>query len=151
MNPALKKLAKINPRDRILLLPHCLRQSATCIAKYNGRGLQCQGCNPECSVNRLRAAAVNHGYQGICVAPGGRLAVSFVRQNCPQAVVAVACHKELEEGVHGVREISGQGGQPLIVIIPLTKDGCVDTLVDIGTALKIIGCGCPETRENKPG
>jgi geranylgeranyl diphosphate synthase type II len=141
MDSKVENLAQIDPSKRILLLPHCLRQSNTCIAKYNGQGLQCQECNPECAVNRLRTAAINYGYKGVCVAPGGRLAVKFVKESFPEAVVAVACQKELEEGVHGVRELTGQDYKPLIVIIPLLKDGCVDTVVDTEKALKVLISG----------
>jgi hypothetical protein len=56
--------------------------------------------------------------------------------------VAVACDKELKEGVSGVEEITkGNGEMPTIVIIPLTKDGCVDTEVDEEQALKTISLG----------
>jgi hypothetical protein len=151
MNSILEYLSRIHPSARILLLPHCLRQSDSCKAKYSAQGLNCAGCNPDCSVNRLRTAAVNYGYKGICVAPGGRLAVNFVRENHPDAVVAVACQKELEEGVHGVRELTGQAVKPLIIVIPLLKDGCVNTEVDIEKALNIIACGCPKVFENKTG
>jgi len=92
-------------------------------------------------------AALNYGYKDVCVAPGGRLAVNFVKENRPEAVVAVACQKELEEGVHGVRELSSRAAKPLIVVISLLKDGCVDTTVDIEKALKVIGYGCPEMAE----
>lgn len=142
MNSKVKKLAQIDPSKRILLLPHCLRQSNTCIAKYNGQGLQCEECNPECAVNCLRTAAIKNGYKGVCVAPGGRLAVRFVKESFPEAVVAVACQKELEEGVHGLRELTGQDNKLLIVIIPLLKDGCVDTVVDTEKALKVVVSGC---------
>jgi len=79
----------------------------------------------------------------VCIAPGGRLAVKYVKEKNPKAIVAVACQKELEEGIHGVRELSGGGkSMPPIVIIPLVKDGCVDTEVDEEQALKIINLGC---------
>jgi len=60
----------------------------------------------------------------------------------PQAVVAVACNKELEEGVHGIGELTDLVIEPLIIIIPLTKDGCVDTAVDLEKAVQIISSGC---------
>ncbi len=142
MNEAEEQLAGIAAADRVLLMPHCLRRADTCQGKYNSRGLECQECNPECPVNRLRRLAVKMGYRGVCVAPGGRLAVNYVKESRPRAVVAVACAKELEEGVHGVRAIAGDKA-PLMVVIPLSKDGCVDTEVDEGEAARIIGLGCP--------
>ncbi len=59
MDSMIEQLSQIDPSERILLLPHCLRQSNTCVAKYDQQGLQCAGCNPDCSVNRLRTAALS--------------------------------------------------------------------------------------------
>jgi hypothetical protein len=73
--------------------------------------------------------------------------VNYVREIKPQAIVAVACQKELEEGIHGVQELSGDDETvPLVVIIPLSKDGCVDTEVDEKQALDMISSdGTAET------
>jgi hypothetical protein len=79
--------------------------------------------------------------------------VKYVKEKSPKAIVAVACQKELEEGIHGVRELSeGDELAPPIVIIPLVKDGCVDTEVDEEQALKMITLGCsPESVKGEAG
>jgi hypothetical protein len=151
VDDTVKQLSLIDPSQRILLLPHCLRQSNTCKAVYNDEGLQCQRCDPECSVNQLTAAAIEFGYKGVCVAPGGRLALKYVEKSRPQAVVAVACEKELMEGVEGVKALAKVDLTPLTVIIPLVKDGCVNTEVNVQKALEIIYTGCMQTIGNKPG
>lgn len=138
-----EELARIDTSERILLLPHCLRRSETCQGKYTKRGLQCMECNPDCPVNRLSRAATKLGYKGVCIAPGGRLAVNYVKETKPRAIVAVACQKELDEGIHGVQELAGRDDSaPPIVVIPLSKDGCVDTEVDEEQALEMISLGC---------
>ena len=142
-----EQLSQIMPAERILILPHCLRQSNTCRAKYDREGLHCAACNPDCPVNRLRSAALEHGYKGVCVAPGGKLALNFVKEKRPKAIVAVACEKELHEGVKALAEAEIS---PLIVIIPLLKDGCLDTEVDVEGALEVIGTGCMEAVGNRP-
>ncbi len=136
------RLAVIPVARRVLLLPHCLRHSDVCKAKYDKQGLQCAGCSVDCAVNVLSAAAVRLGYKGVCVAPGGRLAVTFISQTRPDAIVAIACQKELEEGVGNVKGLDGNGYSPLIVIIPLSRDGCVDTEVDLVPALSALSAGC---------
>lgn len=69
--------------------------------------------------------------------------MNYVKGKRPKGIVAVACQKELDEGIHGVRELSGGDKlMPPIVIIPLAKDGCVDTEVDEEQALKMITLGC---------
>ncbi len=147
MDDIFEQLKRIRVDQRVLLLPHCLRQSSTCKAKYDKQGLQCSHCNPDCAVNVLTANAARSGYKGICVAPGGRLAVNFVRENKPQAVVAVACAKELDEGIQGIMRQSEGKTPPVIVVIPLSKDGCVDTEVDIEKAVEIINLGALQTVE----
>ena len=137
-------LSLIHPSQRILLLPHCLRPSQTCPGKYSKQGLECpEDCAEDCTIGRLRRAALSLGYKGVCIAPGGRLAMNYVKENSPKGIVAVACQKELEEGIHGVRElIENDKLAPPIVIIPLVKDGCVDTEVDEEQALRMITLGC---------
>jgi hypothetical protein len=85
---------------------------------------------------------MEYGYKGICVAPGGRLAVKYITEMRPAAIIAVACDKELEEGVKAVKTLAEDDDIPLIVIVPLLKDGCVDTVVDTDEALEVIGAGC---------
>ncbi len=149
MNESLVQFSRVHPSERILLLPHCLRKSNHCRATYDQYGLQCLKCSPDCAINLLRSAAIEAGYKNVCVAPGGRLAVKFVEENQPEAIVAVACEKELQKGVQGVKELPEMEITPIIVIIPLIRDGCVDTQVDIKEALKIINAGCMEMIRNK--
>ena len=138
-----EQLIVIEPAQRVLLLPHCLRRADTCQGTYTKQGLECHECNPDCPANQLRQTAIRLGYKGICIAPGGRLAIKYVEENRPLAIVAVACQKELQEGIHGVSELVGNGQQMIpIVVVPLSKDGCVDTEVDIKMALEKISLGC---------
>lgn len=102
-----ERLSRIPPSQRILLLPHCLRPSQTCSGKYNKQGLQCsEDCTEDCTTGRLRRAALGLGYKGVCITPGGRLAVNYVKDTHPEAIVAVACQKELEEGLHAVQHLA---------------------------------------------
>ncbi len=138
MVKVMTRLSEITPSERILLLPHCLRQSSGCKATYDQDGLQCRRCNPECAINQLSQAAIDDGYLGVCIAPGGKLAIKYVKAKKPKAIVAVACDKELAEGVQGVKELKKDAINPVMVILPLVKDGCVDTEVDVEKALAAI-------------
>ena len=136
--------SNIDPADRILLLSHCLRPSQSCTAKYDKRGLVCiDDCKEDCVIGRLRKAALRLNYKGVCIAPGGSLAIKYVKETRPAGIVAIACQKELKEGVESVREFSDAYNTPVIISVPLTKDGCVDTEVDERLAMKAIYSGCP--------
>ncbi len=124
---------------RVLLLPHCLRPSLDCPGKITKQGLDCTGCDhTECAIYQLRAAAAEAGYKGVCVAPGGRLALRFLTEQQPAGIVAVACAQELEEGIEAVAKMEWEGELPAVTVIPLSRDGCVDTEVDVEAAREII-------------
>ena len=128
-------LHKIPYNQRVLLLPHCLRPTQDCPGRMTKVGLDCTGCaRLDCAIFQLRSAALGAGYGGICVAPGGRLAVRFVSEHEPAGIVAVACHKELEEGFDAVSRMGYAGKPPASAVVPLSRDGCVDTDVDVVAA-----------------
>jgi hypothetical protein len=86
----------------------------------------------------LRIVAVQAGYAGVCVAPGGRLAIRFLVEMQPAGVVAIACRTELEEGLAAIRDMEWRNGQPVVAVVPLSQDGCVDTVVDVEMARSVI-------------
>jgi len=136
-----KKLSAIEPDSRVLLLSHCSRPSKSCPGKFSKEGLVCpDDCSEDCAVGRLRRLALKLGYKGVCVAAGGSMAVRFVKKNQPKGIVAVACKKELEEGVCAVRDIAKKSNHsmPVIITIPLLTDGCVDTELDEEEAKRVI-------------
>ncbi|MEA3339035.1 MAG: DUF116 domain-containing protein [Chloroflexota bacterium] len=124
---------------RVLLLPHCLRPSLDCPGKMTKQGLDCTGCDhTECAIYQLRAAAADAGYQAVCIAPGGRLAVRFLAEHQPAGVVAVACEQELEEGLEAIDKMEWENEHPAVTVVPLLRDGCVDTEVDVALARSVI-------------
>lgn len=139
-----RRLAAVPANERILLISHCLRVSARCRARVGTAGIECEACDEGCQVNQLTRRARALGYRGVCTAPGGSMALRYVRETMPGGIVAVACRKELEEGIDHVRGMMAEGGRtaPPIVVVPLTREGCVDTAVDIDAALETIGLGC---------
>jgi phosphohistidine swiveling domain-containing protein len=135
-----ERLATVPPSERVLLLPHCLRDSQHCQAENTQQGLTCKGCSPDCTINRLRREALELGYSGVCIAPGGTLVLEFLAQRKPRGIVAVACHKELEMGLEAVTKMGQEPDweMPAAVIVPLSKDGCVDTEVDVERVLEVL-------------
>ena len=73
------------------------------------------------------------------------MAIKFIREKNPKGIVAIACMKELAEGVDAVNELEGNekdndssNNVPIVLSVPLLKDGCVDTEVDEEEAERII-------------
>ncbi len=140
LNKSSNKISKVDYSERVLLISHCLRPSKKCPAKFDENGLNCINCENNCAIGQLKKAAEELNYKGVCIAPGGSLAVKFVEKTLPKAIVAVACKKELIEGSSEVKKRVKKTSttQPIITTIPLSKDGCVDTQVDIEKALKVL-------------
>jgi hypothetical protein len=138
-----KQLSSIAPSQRVLLLSHCLRPSQTCPGRFNKEGLQCPSdCQQDCLIRHFRQAAAELGYNGVCIAAGGVQALRFVKEHKPRGILAVACNKELREGVQSVAEMTDQLKEnPTIMVVPLLKDGCVDTEVDEAAVLRAIKMG----------
>ncbi|MCD5408687.1 DUF116 domain-containing protein [Candidatus Bipolaricaulota bacterium] len=136
--------ARVPVAERVLLLPHCLRPSGDCPGKTTREGLQCPPDCPHrrrCPIGRLRDEAQRLGYKGVCVAPGGALALRFVQELRPAGILAVACYKELVEGVQALAEAPAE--RPVVLTLPLLRDGCVDTEVDVEKALRFLRLGTP--------
>lgn len=68
------------------------------------------------------------------------MALRFVEEKRPRLVVAVACMKELLEGEEAVGKLANP---PEVLTLPLLRDGCVDTEVDLSAALGLIRAGLP--------
>lgn len=140
-----EELARVIPSQRVLLLSHCQRPSQTCPGKFEKAGLRCpDDCRETCNLAVLRRTAIELGYLGVCIAAGGAQALKFVKDKRPGGVVAIACHKELDEGVTAINALVGADFDvmPPVVTVPLLRDGCVDTEVDMGLALAAIRLGC---------
>lgn len=134
-----KDFNKVPPNQRILFLPHCLRFADRCKGTYNQEGLQCKHCNKECKINKLTRAAEKLGYKCFVV-PGGAMVFNIAKKYQPQGVVAVACFNELREGTSRTEFEYKAPFQ----VIPLRRDGCVNTDVCMEEVLQTL-----ELYENK--
>ncbi len=137
-----RAFSRIPPAERVLLVSHCLRKSTGCRATQGEWGLECRHCTESCAINLLSEMALRLGYKGVCVAPGGSMALNYIKRMQPRGIAAVACRKELEQGIQAVKgRISSKADRPAIVVVPLRKDGCVDTEVDLPQAARAIELG----------
>ncbi len=76
--------------------------------------------------------AEKHGCRA-AVATGGRLAMHLAKQDHIEAVIAVACEKELQEGLKGVFP------KPALGVINIRPNGpCKDTDVEVEEVEKTI-------------
>jgi len=111
------------PERLLLLIPTCL-QRTECEQKITADVENCQRCG-RCKIDDVLEISDRYGTQRM-VATGGRLALQRAQDDKVEGVVAIACEKELQEGLWGVFP------KPALGIINIRPHGpCQDTDVDL--------------------
>jgi hypothetical protein len=111
------------PERILLLMPHCL-QFNDCAIKITSDAYKCQACG-KCKIKDLVELAKKHNVH-LSVATGGTLARRRVAEAKPQAIIAVACERDLTSGIQDAYPL------PVIGILNDRPYGpCFNTSVDI--------------------
>lgn len=129
-----KSFKQIDDKDKVLILPHCLR-SPKCEAKLDSTGLHCTDCD-RCVIGVLKNKAEDKGYN-VFIIPGSTFLKKIVQENEFKAVLGVACYQDLNLAMMKLSKFPCQG-------VALLKDGCVCTKVDIRAVLDKIGIELPQ-------
>ncbi|WP_414469563.1 DUF116 domain-containing protein [Methanobacterium sp. ACI-7] len=136
-----KSFKQISDKDKILILPHCLR-NPKCEAKLNSTGLHCTDCN-RCVIGVLKNKAEDKGYK-VFIIPGSTFLKKITKEHEFKAVLGVACYQDLNLAMMNLSKFHCQG-------VPLSKDGCVCTKVDIRAVLDKMGIELPQSVELPQG
>ena len=121
---------RCKPKELLLLFPICL-QNSKCKQNIRTDLAECRRCG-QCKVKDLLELAEEYGVQ-CAVATGGRLAAQRARSDSVRAIVAVACEKELHEGILAVFP------KAVLAVPNLRPHGpCRDTDVDIESVRRAI-------------
>jgi len=116
---------------RVLLLPQCLRLKQKCRAEMDEFGLVCEQCGA-CVIGELQAVAENLGYV-VLVAEGTTVVTNLLKGGKVDAVVGVSCLSVLEQAFPHMAADAVPG-----LAIPLIRDGCNETAVDLEWVLEAI-------------
>jgi len=116
-------VAAIPYDKRLLLLPKCLR-SADCSAQFDELGLLCEHCG-RCVIDELTSQAEQLGY-AVLIAEGSPIVMSMIETGQVEGIVGASCLSVLER-VFPYMEAGAVPG----VAIPLLRDGCAQTAIDL--------------------
>ena len=119
------------PAKRLLVLsPHCL-QLTSCPHKITRDPNNCKRCGG-CNVGDLMKLADELGFT-FFVATGGTLARQVVKKIRPQAVLAIACERDLMSGIQDVYPL------PAVGILNIRPNGpCNNTRVDMDEVRRLL-------------
>ena len=108
---------------RLLLLPHCLRDSAACQGEYDDRGLLCRDCGA-CRLSEFRTRAREKGYH-VLIAEGSPAVIDLILRGEVDAILGAACLNSLEKVFSKILS----AGIPCMAV-PLLSNSCRDTHTD---------------------
>ena len=132
LNNSLVRLRKspVAPEHLLLLLPHCLQRKA-CKQNVKNDLDECRRCGL-CNIGELIGLRDELGIRCV-LASGGREAATAVRDPAVKLVVAVACEKELCDGIRAAFP------KPVVAVPNERPQGfCRDTRVDVARVRTLI-------------
>ena len=94
-----QKLIRVKPDRLLILTPHCI-QKDTCPHKITRNVYNCKRCG-QCQVDDLLKLTEKYGVH-LAVVTGGTLARNVLKTLRPQAVLAIACERDLTSGIQDV-------------------------------------------------
>ena len=113
---------KLSPEQLLLLVPHCI-QRWDCPNRITSTVKNCKRCG-RCMINELIGISEKYGI-ALEVATGGGAALRTLKEHSPKAVVAVACEREMVDGIRDALPL------PVLGILNERPEGpCKNTVVD---------------------
>ncbi len=108
----------------LVLVPHCLQFSGCGIRVTNDLH-KCKSCG-KCDLGSLRELMEEMPNVTIAVATGGEVARQIVKKTRPKLIIAVACERDLTEGIRDIPHL------PVMGILNHRPNGpCKDTCVNV--------------------
>jgi len=123
LNNLLVMRNNVNIKKILLLLPHCI-QNSKCDVRLTFDVFKCRRCG-NCKIKDLIEIAETYNIS-IAIATGGTIARKVVKEVRPDAIIAVACERDLSSGIVDTYPI------PVIGILNERPFGpCIDTTVNL--------------------
>jgi len=120
----------LKPEDILILAPHCL-QKWDCPHKITTDASNCRHCG-KCDIDKLLMISKKYGVN-LAVVTGGTLARKKVKDTKPKAIIAIACERDLTEGIIDTNPL------PVMGILNIRPEGpCKNTRVDLAKVTEAI-------------
>lgn len=123
LNNSLVMQNSVKVEKILLLLPHCI-QNSQCEVRLTFDVFKCKRCG-RCKIKDLIEIA-EQSKVSIAIATGGSIARKVVKEVRPDAIVAVACERDLSSGIVDTYPI------PVLGVLNERPYGpCIDTTVNL--------------------
>ncbi|NOR38293.1 MAG: DUF116 domain-containing protein, partial [Candidatus Thorarchaeota archaeon] len=131
---SLRRYVRVPADERVLLIPHCLRDPERCKAPIDDEGYHCLKCGA-CIIAEITRNAEEKGIKWYMVG-GGSHAMRIIKNARPKAILGIACY---DEAMMALAK-TGEYGIPTQAVM-LRKAGCVNTEVDLDDVLASFNLG----------
>lgn len=123
-------------KKRILLAPHCLR-ALDCPAPSTREGIQCRSCG-KCPYSEIKKKAKESGMK-LYITTGSSAVKHIMKKEKFDGILGIGCPYELNKVARYLSyyNIPGYG-------VPLTKDGCYNTKVNLKKLYSAMKIGLTE-------
>lgn len=125
-----KTTRRYDSHEMIILLPHCL-QKQQCEQRIVKEVENCIACGA-CTLKDFKEITEETGI-AVHVATGGTLARRIIAHNRPLFIIAVACHRDLVDGIEEAYPIPVYG-----ILNERPYGPCINTTVDVDCVRKAI-------------
>jgi len=120
----------LSPENILILAPHCL-QKWDCPYKVTADVSNCRHCG-RCDIDQLWKISKDYCVN-LAVVTGGTLARKIVIDNKPKAIIAIACERDLTEGILDTNPL------PVMGVLNIRPEGpCKNTKVDLVKVIEAI-------------
>ncbi|NLW18493.1 MAG: DUF116 domain-containing protein [Candidatus Cloacimonetes bacterium] len=117
--------SNIHNSNILVLLPHCL-QKEDCTVRVTSDIMNCEDCGG-CDITTIKKLIVKQNVKA-AVATGGSLARKLILDNKPDVIVAVACHRDLLQGLRDT------WNYPVYAVLNERPNGpCKETTVSVAS------------------
>ena len=120
------------PRDeRIVFIPHCLRDAKNCVAPIDEDGYHCQKCG-RCVIGKITAECEKRGMKWYMCGSGSQVQ-NLILKHRPKAIVGIACFNEIQMALEKLKT----NNVPTQAVL-LRKSGCVNTEVVLDDIVEVL-------------
>jgi len=114
---------RVPKEDRVLFIPHCLRDAKNCLANADENGYHCKKCG-KCIIAQIVSEAEKNKMKWY-ICGGGSQVINIVNKIKPKAIVGIACYNEIQMALKKLRCVN----IPILAVL-LKKAGCIGTEVE---------------------
>ncbi|BAG14240.1 MAG: hypothetical protein Ta2C_01310 [Candidatus Endomicrobiellum trichonymphae] len=126
------KFASVPFNNRIVFVPHCMRNTAVCAAIEKDSCYICAECDG-CKISDITKLIRKLNYRDLYIVKGGRVIGKIIRKQKPEAIVGIACFFEGNQAFKILKDEN-----VAVQFVPLTKDGCAATDTDLAEVEKVL-------------